>query len=107
MVDCGANPQVPICTGEQDKTCVARCPSQLPFYNDTSSAPGEQPTSPQLCVAACADLGAEAKTVMADDGVHSCSTQDAGGFATFSSSDQTYVCGSMFVLEDGGSGVLV
>ncbi|EGD73449.1 laminin alpha 5 chain [Salpingoeca rosetta] len=58
----------------QSGVCVEECPSDTPFYNDTRPLGEADPAAPQLCVDACAALGA-LRNLVNKDVPQRCSTQ--------------------------------
>ena len=87
VVDCTANPGISICAGVFDTICMSGCPSQLPFFNDTSRGPGQAPISPQLCVVSCASISDESVGIISDDGKQRCTT-NADSFRSFEDKNQ-------------------
>jgi len=65
-IDCAINSGLGLCANSVDKMCVSQCPPFLPLYNDTRPSPTMRPSMPQLCVAACAELGSAYTVVLAD-----------------------------------------
>jgi len=103
FVDCGGSSSSDICGASVDRMCVAECPAEVPFFNDSVLAYRPNGSSiiggAQQCVVSCAELGRVA------DGMR-CIVQAASDQEIDSSSADAFAIG-LVVISAVACGLLV